>query len=208
MQSVYCGDGLTKRQNQSRDLTIERDAAIITVFLHTGIRVSELVGLNVGDLDFQEHCFKVIRKRDKIDTIYFDDEVTEVLKDYLRVRPLLHPADNEDALFLVSIGKYKGERLSVRSMQMLVKKYAMAGAPSSGALITPHKLRSTYATNMLKATGNLDLVRAELGHSDPKTTLIYARSDNADKKAARNVLISGKYGEVKNHEENNEDNQR
>jgi len=102
--------------------------------------------------------------------------------------PVSPPAHPKEPVFLVETGKYKGERLSTRSVQKLVKKYAVAGAPGIGNKITPHKLRATYATNMLQETGNVALVKEELGHESISTTNIYLDTSTQDKEGARNLL--------------------
>ncbi len=188
MDSVAAGLGLTDHQISYHDKTAVRDTAICLTLMRTGLRVSELVGLNLKDVYMEEHYFHVIRKRSKEDLVFFDNDVHRALLEYLDVRHLLNPAKDENALFLVAFGKYQGHRLSVRSVQLLVKKYAKAGAPAVGSRITPHKLRATYATDMLKATGNVALVQEALNHESPTTTMMYADSRTMDLKRARNIL--------------------
>ena len=190
LNSLYNGQGFDKKQLEWNERTKIRDIAICKILLGTGLRVSELVGLDVDDIDFQENSFKIIRKRDKLDTVYFSDEIRECLLEYLEERgPHYQPVDNERALFLVGIGTYKGQRISVRSVEKIVKKFAVAGAPAKGQSITPHKLRATYATDLLEITGDLDLVRESMGHSDPKTTNLYGRTSLEKKKQYRNILM-------------------
>lgn len=188
MDSVSGGLGLTKHQRSYHDQTSVRDTAICLTLMRTGLRVSELVGLNLEDVNMDDSCLYVIRKRKKEDTVFFDDEVKTALQNYLDIRKLSSPDPSERALFLVNFGKYKGKRLSVRSVQLMVKKYSMAGAPEVGSKLTPHKLRATYATDMLKATGNVALVQAALNHESPTTTMIYADKRTMDLKNARNIL--------------------
>ena len=189
-QSVNFGTNLTKHQSAYRnDVTVARDNAICLTLIRTGLRVSELVGINLEDINFDECYFHVNRKEDKVDHVYFSDQVRESIEEYLRLRPLLQPDPQERALFLVTIGKYKGTRLSVRSVQLLVKKYAVAGAPASGSRITPHKMRSTYATNLLQASGaDLTLVQEALNHESPSTTSIYLQTRERDLKEKRNLI--------------------
>ena len=189
-QSVNCGTNLTDHQAAYRnDVTIARDNAICLTLVRTGLRVSELVGINLEDINFKDCYFHVNRKEDKIDNVYFSDQVKEALEEYLRLRPLLQPSPDEHALFLVTIGKYKGTRLSVRSVQLLVKKYAVAGSPGVGTKMTPHKMRSTYATNLLRASGSeLTLVQEALNHESPSTTSIYLKKREQDLKNARNII--------------------
>lgn len=191
LDSLYNDKGFSdEKQIKWNERTKIRDIAICKTLLGTGIRVSELVGMDVDDLDFQENCFKVLRKRDKYDVVYFDDEVKACLNDYLDERKALYqPADDENALFLVGIGKYKGTRISERQIERIVKKYAKASVPLKADKLSPHKLRSTYATDFLDATGDLDATREQLGHSDPKTTLKYAKTSERRKKMYRNILL-------------------
>lgn len=190
-ETIYSGNSLTKQQKSHRDdISTARDAALCLLLIRTGLRVSEAVGINLQDLNMNEKFVHVMRKEAKADTVYFSDEVFEALKDYLALRPLLGPKPSEQALFLVTIGKYKGQRLSVRSVEKLVKKYAVAGAPTAGAAITPHKLRATYATNMILKTGDLALVQTEMNHESPSTTSIYIDKRAIDMKKHRNDLDS------------------
>ncbi len=193
-QSVNHGTNLTSHQSAYRnDVTVARDNAICLTLVRTGLRVSELVGINLEDINFQDCYFHVNRKEDKIDNVYFSDQVKEALYAWLELRPLLDPAPDEHALFLVTIGKYKGTRLSVRSVQILVKKYAIAGSPGVGTKMTPHKMRSTYATNLLRASGSdLTLVQEALNHESPSTTSIYLQKRQQDLKNARNIIDKDK----------------
>lgn len=177
INTIRNGTGLTKKQQSYRnDANTARDYALCLLMMRTGLRVSEAVSLNLGDVDF-DHCFvHVMRKESKPDNVYFSDEVKMALEDYLELRKLLvdtHEDKKTAPLFVVSIGKYKGQRLSVSSVERLVKKYAMTGAPKIGDRITPHKLRSTFATDMILKTGDLSLVQAEMNHESPATTALY-----------------------------------
>ena len=101
--------------------------------------------------------------------LYFPDEVAEVLADYLKERRQMTPQPgHENALFL----SLQNKRISVRAVQMMVKKYALPAAPLKKHL-SPHKLRSTFGTNLYHETGDIDLVADVLGHSDVNTTKQY-----------------------------------
>lgn len=190
--SVVNGSGLSKRQQQLRNnAVVARDYAICILLIRTGLRVSEAVGINLGDLDINRCCVHVMRKESKPDTVYFSDEVKEALSYYLSLRGAfcITPVSSEtDPLFLASTKKDKGKRLSVRSVERLVKKYAESGIPSVGSRITPHKLRSTYATDMIRKTGNLSLVQAELNHESPATTALYIDQRAQELEKHRNDL--------------------
>lgn len=187
---IETGEGLTKQQKRFHDKNLLRDQTICLVLARTGLRVSELVGLDVGDIDFDECSLTVLRKGNKYDHVFFDDEVADLLREYLEYRKtLLDNNPTEKAVFLVTIGKYRGTRLSVRGVERLVKKYAVAGAPSAGAKISPHKLRATYATDMLQATNNIVLVQQALNHESPRTTLVYTDTRTINLQNARNTLV-------------------
>lgn len=182
LSTVENGTGLSKRQNASREKTELRDLCILVILLKTGIRVSELVGLDLDDVNLQECSLRILRKREKADKIFFDDEVAGYIREYLETRKEdYQPTDDEQALFLVSIGTYKGCRLSVRSVENLVKKYADAGVPEKLGIISPHKLRATFATALSKKE-DLASVQDALGHADPKTTRMYVDSTSREKK--------------------------
>lgn len=182
------GDKLTDHQKRFHDKNALRDEAICLTLVRTGLRISELIGLNVDDIDFDDCSFSLLRKGNKDDRVFFDDEVAELLQEYLEHRKTILVDPTEKAVFLVTVGKYKGTRLSVRSAERMVKKYAVASAPSAGSKITPHKLRATYATDMLQATSNISLVQKALSHESPRTTMIYADERTIDLQRARNTL--------------------
>ena len=134
------GDGLTNRQKAYHESTKTRDVAILTLFLGTGIRISELVGIDLNDIDFENNAFVVTRKGGSEDILNFGDEVNQALADYYTVREKMTAfPGNERALFL----SLQMKRINVRTVELLVKKYASLASPLKK--ITPHKLRSTYA---------------------------------------------------------------
>ena len=145
---VEDGDSLTERQKAYHKKTRVRDLALMTLLLGTGIRVSECIGLNLNDVDFNVDGIRIHRKGGKEVIIYFGDEVELALRDYMEERRHIVPAPgNEEALFL----SMQKKRLNVRSVENLVKKYAQAAAPLKK--ITPHKLRSTERI----CTGKLEI---------------------------------------------------
>lgn len=184
---VESGEMLSEQQKKYNAHTRTRDLAILTLFLGTGIRVSELVGINISDIDFSINGFMVTRKGGNQAILYFPDEVADVLKDYLKVRQELTPQPgHEDALFL----SLQNRRISVRAVQVMVKKYASQAAPLKKHL-SPHKLRSTFGTNLYRETGDIYLVADVLGHSDVNTTRKHyaAMSDDRRRLAAKSVHL-------------------
>lgn len=165
LDQVEDGAGLTKAQQRFHKVTKTRDVAILTLLLGTGIRVSECVGLDIGDVDFKNNGIKIRRKGGYEAVIYFGEEVENALHDYLDERHHTVPqSGHEDALFL----SMQNRRISVRAVENMVKKYS--STVTSLKKITPHKLRSTYGTSLYRETGDIYLVADVLGHKDVNTT--------------------------------------
>ena len=181
------GDHLTGQKRAYYEKTKERDLAIITLLLGTGIRVSELVGLNIDDVDFRNNGLHLIRKGRKEMTVYFGNEVADALEQYIEgSRKLIIPKEgHEDALFY----SMQRRRIGVQAVQNLVKKYAKEVTPLKK--ITPHKLRSTYGTALYQETDDIYLVAEVLGHSDVNTTRKHyaAMSDTRRRQAAGKVVL-------------------
>ena len=176
---------LNAKDSPFYEKTKERDLAIITLLLGTGIRVSELVGLNVDDVDFRNNGLHLIRKGRKEMTVYFGNEVADALEQYMEgSRKLVIPKEgHEDALFY----SMQRRRIGVQAVQNLVKKYAKEVTPLKK--ITPHKLRSTYGTALYQETDDIYLVAEVLGHSDVNTTRKhYAAQEEERRRSARNVV--------------------
>lgn len=185
LDQAESGVKLTKKQQESHEKTRLRDVALLTLLLGTGIRVSECVGLDVNDVDFDNGCVKVVRKGGKEAIVYFGDEVEEALKEYMEHRlEIFTPVEEDmDALFISS----KHRRISVRAVELLVKKYA--SLTTTLKHITPHKLRSTYGTQLYKETGDIYLVADVLGHRDVNTTKKhYAAIDDERRLKIRNAV--------------------
>lgn len=185
LDMVESGQKLTTAQLRTHEKTKLRDFAIITLLLGTGVRVSECVGLNLNDVDFKNNRIKIIRKGGNEDIVYFGEEVAEALSSYIDdVRKHIAPASgHEDALFI----SLKNQRISTRSVERLVQKYSQQ--VTTLKKITPHKLRSTYGTNLYKETGDIYLVADVLGHKDVNTTKKhYAAIQEDRKRYAANVV--------------------
>lgn len=165
LDQVEDGTKLTKKELEYHKKTKVRDIALLTLLLGTGIRVSECVGLDISDVNFEVGGIKIRRKGGYEAVIYFGDEVETALLDYLEEREHIIPCEgHENALFL----SLQNRRIAVRSVENLVKKYA--SRVTSLKKITPHKLRSTYGTTLYKESGDIYLVADVLGHKDVNTT--------------------------------------
>ena len=180
----HCGDSLTGQKRVYYEKTKERDLAIVTLLLGTGIRVSECVGLDIEDVDFKNNGIKVTRKGGNEMVVYFGEEVEKALKRYLEVRAGITPlAGHEHALFYSAQRK----RMGVQAVENMVKKYSRQITTTKK--ITPHKLRSTYGTALYQETGDIYLVADVLGHKDVNTTKkYYAALDDARRRQAATAV--------------------
>lgn len=174
LDAVQSPSTFSERQKTYNKNTFERDNAIVTLFLGTGIRISELVGLNVDDFDFSQDAFKVTRKGGNQTILYFSKEVEEALKLWLTKRNTLSIDPNEKAMFI----SLQNKRICVRAVENLVKKFAKEGSPLKK--ISPHKLRSTFGTNLYRETRDIYIVADVLGHKDVNTTKKHYAAINED----------------------------
>lgn len=144
-----------------------RDRAILEFLYATGIRVSELVGLNVGDVDLLGGVAKVWGKGRKERLALFGTEATRALHNYLGRRETLHPREGEKGIFLNKFGI----RISAMGIRILLDKYIKKASLSQK--ISPHTLRHSFATHLLDAGADLRSVQELLGHASLSTTQIY-----------------------------------
>ena len=184
LDEVDDGEKLSPQQKRFHNQTKLRDAAIITLLLGTGMRVSECVGLDLDHIDFETNGLKVIRKGGDEMILYFGSEVDSALKAYLKIRSEIDAqAGHESALFL----SLQNRRLTARAIQNLVKKYASLVTRLKN--ISPHKLRSTFGTQLYAETGDIYLVANVLGHVDVNTTRKhYAKMDDSYRRRAANAV--------------------
>lgn len=180
LDQVEDGTKLTKKELEYHKKTRLRDIALLTLLLGTGIRVSECVGLDINDVDFENGGIRIRRKGGYEAVVYFGEEVEAALLDYLLERNHVIPASgHENALFL----SLQNRRMAVRSVENLVKKYA--SRVTTLKKITPHKLRSTYGTTLYQESQDIYLVADVLGHKDVNTTRKhYADQDEQRRRSA------------------------
>lgn len=159
----------------------KRDYCIITLFLNCGMRLSELIGLNIADIDFEDYHLKVLGKGDKERIIYLNKACIASINDYMEIRKNIET--DTDALFLSNQKK----RISKRRVQQIVENTLRASG-LDGKGITTHKLRHTAATLMYQY-GETDVLTLKeiLGHSTVATTEIYTHlSDQIMRDAIEN----------------------
>lgn len=159
---------------------IERDTLIITLFLYTGLRCSALYKLNVSNIDFYNKKLIAVDKGGKIPEIILTDEILYYMYEWLEKRKSLLENSEEDALFISN----QKNRMDQTSIYRIVTKYAKNITDKH---ISPHKLRATFGTRLMKKTGDIYFVQECMGHSNPKTTELYIRgltNDNMIKQAS------------------------
>ena len=154
----------------------ERDYCILCVFLNCGLRISEIVGLNVSD--YRGESLRVVGKGNKERTVYLNDACRDAIDRYLEVRKLLAPP-RVTAMFLSN----RRARISCDSIQVMVKKN-LTKAGLDASLYSAHKMRHTAATLMLQNGVDVRTLQEVLGHENLNTTQIYTHIDNAELRTA------------------------
>ncbi len=187
LEMTLSGENLSPTQKRYHQFTATRDYAMLMLFLGTGMRVSECVGLNLEDIDLETLALLVTRKGGNQVILYFPPEVKDALQTYIAQRMAIQTQKGEEhALFL----SMQNRRITQRAVQMMVKKYSALAVPLKKRM-SPHKLRSTYATHLYHQTEDIYLVADALGHSDVNTTRKHyaAMSDRRRREAAANVHL-------------------
>ena len=160
---------LLLQQPDCSDVKGLRDKAMLELMYATGIRVSELISLNIGDVNFQSENIRCFSKnRERFIPMY--PYAVKILQDYVqRVRPILISVSSEDALFV----NMKGERMSRQGFWKIVKSYQIKA--NIRKEITPHMLRHSFAAHLLENGADLKSVQKMLGHSDISSTMFYTQ---------------------------------
>lgn len=172
---------LDRIKSESKPQFVNRDLAIIAIGVSTGIRVGALVQINIGDIDFKENTIHVIEKGSKERYLKFGTNVRNILSAWLVDRQTYFEDVDTDALF---ISQWR-QRLTTEGVRKLMDKYANG---INGKHITPHKMRSSAATNLVKAGVDIQTVADILGHSSVTTTQRYAAVLEQNKQNATNAL--------------------
>lgn len=181
------GEGFYNNQKAFFERTKKRDFALLSLFLGTGIRISELVGLNISDFNFDDDSFVVTRKGGNRMILYYSNDVKEPILNYISERKEKEKDQfSENSPLFLSL---QNKRINVRTVENIVKKYAKLVTPLKK--ITPHKLRSTFGTNLYNSTKDIYVVAEVLGHKDINTTKKHyaAQSENVRKNALSNVKL-------------------
>lgn len=178
------GEKLTDGEKKYFEKNSKRDLAIVSLLLGTGIRVSECVGIDINNIDFDVNGVKITRKGGNEMIVYFGEEVEKALKNYIVERNKIEAKPGSEKALFLSI---QNKRIGVRSVEKLVKKYAQKVTMLKS--ISPHKLRSTYGTTLYNETGDIYLVADVLGHKDVNTTRKhYAQMQDENRRRAAKAV--------------------
>ncbi len=196
LDAVYTGTGLTPHQLKMSKYTRLRDVTMILLMLDTGLRVSEVCGTNIVDVNLEESSVYVTRKGEKTQIIYYSDETREKLEEYINSRKVSDPTLSPSDPLFVSI---RNERLTTNGVWRFVKKYTDISFP--GRKISPHKLRSSYAMELYRADNDILLVQRALGHKEIATTNKYAKATRKELQMARNTLSERRNSRISQNSE-------
>lgn len=172
---------LNKIREESKPQLVNRDLAIIMLGIGTGMRVGALTQINISDIDFKNNTIHVIEKGHKDRYLSFGNNVRNMLSAWLLDRQTYFPETETDALF---ISQWR-QRITTEGVRKLLKRYADG---INGKHITPHKMRSSAATNMVKSGVDIQTIANILGHQSVTTTQRYAAVLEENKQKATDAL--------------------
>ena len=186
LNAVRSGANLSKKAASLHDQYADRDSALFILLLDTGLRVSEMLSTDIIDYDLEVCSVVVKRKGGDIQTVYYSDECASYLESYFSSQKTKHAIlGNEIPAFTT----LSGERLGVRAVENLVKKYVEAALPDKAKIISPHKLRSSFAMSFYEASNkDILLLQKKLNHKSITTTNIYAKASDAEVRESRSIL--------------------
>lgn len=164
------------RQRFHRDK--ERDLAILSLFLGSGIRLGEMARILVKKVNLKKQLIDIKRKGSKEDTVRVMDQAIRHLRDYIEIREARYTGSKEVPFLFVSLYGGTTRPLSRRAIENLVTKYTAAFAEGEG--MSPHKLRHSFAADFIRNGGSIVLLRDQLGHSNIETTSLYTNLSNKD----------------------------
>lgn len=169
-----------KRALPGFEINRERDIAIITLILGTGVRVSEAANINLADLNWQQKMLDVTRKGGQRDSVPIAPWSIEYIKAYADIRAKRYNAHKKDQAFFLTLYHGETRRITTNSIEKMVKKYSTA----FGHPLTPHKLRHTLASELYGITKDQVLVSQQLGQKGTSATDLYTHVDQQQQRAA------------------------
>lgn len=171
--------------NYIKSNTLERDLCIISILAETGIRISELVNINIDSIDFKNKQIKITRKGGREDFVYYNFS-DEFIKNYYEIRKQTVAKKGHEKAFFLSLQK---RRITTRAVQIMIDKYASI---HTNKKITPHTFRRTFATNLYEETRDVYLVASLIGDTVGVTTRHYTKLNEDLKRDAVNNYLTGK----------------
>lgn len=179
LNNIKSGSGGSLAKERQKEWKI-RDLALVVLGLTTGLRVEALVDINIEDIDFKNNSIRVIEKGNKNRIIYVSEFTMNHLKDWcIKRTELLQGFKETDALFISN----RRIRISTQAVRKLLTKYTY----NIDKKITPHKMRSTFATNVYSATGDIYATAEALGHTSTSSTRRYAVVEDEKKREIANI---------------------
>lgn len=188
LETVRYGTKLNESVAKVHYIYADRDSAMFILLLDTGLRVSEMLSTDIIDYNLEECSVVVTRKGGDTQVVYYSDECRDYLDIYFKSQKVKYELSSSDLKF-PAFTTSTGKRLGVRAIEMLVKKYVSACIPEKARIISPHKLRSSFAMSFYAASDNdILLLKKKMNHKSIQTTNIYAKASDTAMKESRSLL--------------------
>lgn len=188
LETVRYGTKLNETVAKVHYIYADRDSAMFILLLDTGLRVSEMLSTDIIDYNLEECNVVVTRKGGDTQVVYFSDECRDYLDIYFKSQKAKYELSSSDLKF-PAFTTSTGKRLGVRAIEMLVKKYVAACIPEKARIISPHKLRSSFAMSFYAASDkDILLLKKKMNHKSIQTTNIYAKASDSAMRESRSIL--------------------
>ena len=188
LETVRYGTKLNESVAKVHYIYADRDSAMFILLLDTGLRVSEMLSTDIIDYNLEECSVVVTRKGGDTQVVYYSDECRDYLDIYFKSQKAKYELSSNDLKF-PAFTTSTGKRLGVRAIEMLVKKYVAACIPEKARIISPHKLRSSFAMSFYAASDkDILLLKKKMNHKSIQTTNIYAKASDSAMRESRSIL--------------------
>ena len=188
LETVRYGTKLNESVAKVHYIYADRDSAMFILLLDTGLRVSEMLSTDIIDYNLEECSVVVTRKGGDTQVVYYSDECRDYLDIYFKSQKAKYELSSSDLKF-PAFTTSTGKRLGVRAVEMLVKKYVAACIPEKARIISPHKLRSSFAMSFYAASDkDILLLKKKMNHKSIQTTNIYAKASDSAMRESRSIL--------------------
>lgn len=188
LETVRYGTKLNESVAKVHYIYADRDSAMFILLLDTGLRVSEMLSTDIIDYNLEECSVVVTRKGGDTQVVYYSDECRDYLDIYFKSQKAKYELSSSDLKF-PAFTTSTGKRLGVRAIEMLVKKYVSACIPEKARIISPHKLRSSFAMSFYAASDkDILLLKKKMNHKSIQTTNIYAKASDSAMRESRSIL--------------------